>query len=168
MARRRNFNGGKARDLREDKNIEVDALIERIGTNPKTGRLWHVDTIRNVELGHHQPSLNLGHAWARALGVDHSELLCEQDMGGIENTAASARRRAKKIWNNIENLASAQHAWRHAQMVHVRIKNADGEVINRLSTNAEDIARERVEAALAEVADAVIVLTLAQPEQDTP
>lgn len=70
---RRTFNGGKARDLRESKNITVDALVEQI--HRSTGRRWHPDTIRNVELGHTQPGLNLSHAWACALGVPRDELL---------------------------------------------------------------------------------------------
>lgn len=71
------FNGGKARQLRENKGLEVAELVELIGPNPRTGRPWHADTIRNVELGHHQPSLKLSHAWAQALGVDRSELLMD-------------------------------------------------------------------------------------------
>lgn len=146
---RRTFNGGKARDLREDRDIDIVQLGEKIGPNPKTGRLWHRDTLTNIELGHHQPSLRLSHAWAAALGVQRSDLYYEG-------------------WDDIENLPDARRAWRYGGMVHVRIEHADGKVIDRLSTNAEDLARERAEAALTETPDAVIVLTLASDGGDTP
>jgi transcriptional regulator with XRE-family HTH domain len=70
---RRTFDGKKARELREDKDITPLALVELI--HRLTGRRWHPDTIRNVELGHTQPGLNLSHAWARALGIPRDELL---------------------------------------------------------------------------------------------
>jgi transcriptional regulator with XRE-family HTH domain len=144
---RRTFNGGKARDLRENKNLNVAELADLI--EETSGTRWHRDTLTNVELGHHQPSLKLSHAWAAALGVARSDLY----YGG---------------WDDIENLPDARRAWRNGGMVHVRIEHADGKVIDRLSTNAEDLARERAESALAETPDAVIVLTLASEGGDTP
>lgn len=77
MARSRIFNGGKARELREDKKINIVQLAEKIGENPKTGKPWHRDTLTNIELGHHQPSLTLSHAWAEALDVPRSALLMD-------------------------------------------------------------------------------------------
>lgn len=78
MARRRIFNGGKARKLREDKaNLTLTQLVEALGPNPETGLLWSRDTLSNVELGHKQPGLNLSHAWANALDVPRSELLMD-------------------------------------------------------------------------------------------
>jgi transcriptional regulator with XRE-family HTH domain len=77
MARARIFNGGKARELRKNRNIELLELVDLIGENPKTGKPWHRDTLTNIELGHHQPSLALSHAWAEALNVSRSALLMD-------------------------------------------------------------------------------------------
>lgn len=144
---RRTFNGGKARDLREDRELYLADLANLI--EETSGTRWHRDTLTNVELGHHQPSLKLSHAWAAALGVPRSDLYYEG-------------------WDDIENLPDARRTWRSGGMVNVRVEHADGKVIDRLSTNAEDLARERAEAALAETPDAVIVLTLAPEGGDTP
>lgn len=80
MAGRKIFNGGKARDLREEKNITVRELAELIEEHSDSA--WSQDTIRNVELGHKQPGLKLGHAWANALDVDRSELLMDAPEDG--------------------------------------------------------------------------------------
>jgi transcriptional regulator with XRE-family HTH domain len=144
---RRTFNGGKARDLREDRNLNVAELADLI--EETSGTRWHRDTLTNVELGHHQPSLKLSHAWAAALGVPRPDLFY-------------------RGWDDIENLPDARRAWRNDRMVHVSVETAAGEVIDRLSTNAEDLARERAEAALAESPGAVIVLTPASEGGDTP
>lgn len=77
MAPSKIFDGSKARELREDAGIEIAELVEALGVNPKTGKHWHRDTISNVELGHHQPSLKLSHAWAAALNVTRSDLMTE-------------------------------------------------------------------------------------------
>ena len=74
---RKVFDGGKARQLREDKNLNIRELSDRCGINPQTDRQWHPDTLTNVELGHTQPSLKLSHAWAAALEVSRSELLMD-------------------------------------------------------------------------------------------
>lgn len=79
MARRKIFNGGKARELREDKKnlTTLGELSDAIGINPDTGFHWSPDTLSNVELGHTQPGLKLQHAWAKALNVPRSELLMD-------------------------------------------------------------------------------------------
>lgn len=77
MARGQIFNGGKARKLREDRNLDLGELVDEIGANPDTGLLWSRDTLSNVELGHKQPGLKLSHAWANALDVPRSELLMD-------------------------------------------------------------------------------------------
>ena len=82
MAQRRIFNGGKARELREDRGFSIVQLGEKIGPNPKTGKPWHRDTLTNIELGHHQPSLTLSHAWAEALDVPRAALLMDAPEDG--------------------------------------------------------------------------------------
>jgi transcriptional regulator with XRE-family HTH domain len=72
---RRIFNGGKARELREQADITVRELV---GILSEESELRYAeDTIRNVELGHKQPSLTLSLAWANALDVPRSELLMD-------------------------------------------------------------------------------------------
>lgn len=75
MARSKIFNGGKARDLREEKNITVRELAKLIEEHSDSA--WSRDTIRNIELGHKQPGLKLSHAWANALDVLRSDLLMD-------------------------------------------------------------------------------------------
>lgn len=68
------FDGGKARELRKGKNLELPELVDLLGDNPKTGKPWHRDTLTNVELGYTQPGLHLSHEWARVLDVPWDEL----------------------------------------------------------------------------------------------
>lgn len=70
------FNGPLARELREERNLTVDELADQIG--------WHPDTLRNVELGHKQPSLKLSHAWARALEIPRAELMTDAPQAEAE------------------------------------------------------------------------------------
>lgn len=93
------FNGGKARELREEHNLNIRELVVAIADKTRIARgepaiadmdisdaqkvvlakpdSWHPDTLTNVELGHTQPSLKLSHAWATALNVSRSELLMD-------------------------------------------------------------------------------------------
>lgn len=84
MARRKVFNGGKARELREERNQSLDQLTDTINkisaaraaarqVEPTT---WDKNTINGGELGR-PVGLHLQHAWAAALGVDRSVLLMD-------------------------------------------------------------------------------------------
>jgi transcriptional regulator with XRE-family HTH domain len=77
MARQQRFDGGKARELRERKGLEITELVELIGPNPKTGKPWDRSTVTNAELGYTQPGLRLCHAWARALNVSWDALMTD-------------------------------------------------------------------------------------------
>lgn len=69
------FDGRMARKLREERNVTVPELADRI--EDSTGRRWDDDHLRNVELGHKQPGLKLSHAWADALGVEWGDLMTD-------------------------------------------------------------------------------------------
>jgi transcriptional regulator with XRE-family HTH domain len=85
MARRRIFDGGKARELREGKGLEISELVELIGPNPKKGKPWDRTTLSNVECGNTQPGLHLSHAWARALGIPRDVLMTEAPAHGFRD-----------------------------------------------------------------------------------
>jgi hypothetical protein len=83
MARRttdRVFNGELARQLREGADLGVRDLIALVEEQSELS--WHPDTIRNVELGHAQPSPELSLAWAAALNVTRSALLMDAPEDG--------------------------------------------------------------------------------------
>jgi transcriptional regulator with XRE-family HTH domain len=75
MGQRRIFNGGKARELREQADLTVRDLVKIL--DEEADLRYAEDTLRNVELGHKQPSLVLSLAWASALNVPRSELLMD-------------------------------------------------------------------------------------------
>lgn len=89
MALARVFNGGKARELREEKNLNIGQLTDAInkiaaetaaadGTEPLK---WAKNTINGGEFGR-PVGLKLQHAWATALGVPRSELLMDAPEDG--------------------------------------------------------------------------------------
>jgi transcriptional regulator with XRE-family HTH domain len=81
MARRRRiFTGVKARQLREERDLTVNELVEIL--EEKSELRYHPDTLRNVELGHTQPGPELQLAWAAALNVPRSELLMDAPEDG--------------------------------------------------------------------------------------
>ena len=89
MARQRVFDGGKARELREEQNMDIGQLTDAInkiaaetaaieGTEPLK---WAKNTINGGEFGR-PVGLKLQHAWAKALGVPRSELLMDAPEDG--------------------------------------------------------------------------------------
>jgi transcriptional regulator with XRE-family HTH domain len=78
MARRttdRVFNGQKARELREEADLSVRELAQILEEDSELA--YAEDTLRNVELGYKQPSVELSLAWANALDVPRSDLLMD-------------------------------------------------------------------------------------------
>lgn len=67
------MNGPAARVIRERSEMTVAELVEAIR---EEGIDVHPDHIRNIELGHKQPSPKLLGAMARALRVPKHVLLC--------------------------------------------------------------------------------------------
>jgi transcriptional regulator with XRE-family HTH domain len=67
--------GKKIRARREAADLTVDELVAKLTKREKIQR--HPDTIRNVELGHAQPSFKLLNAIARVLGVPREDLLAD-------------------------------------------------------------------------------------------
>lgn len=65
-------NGRKMRLAREAADLSVDQLVERLRDE---GIERHPDTIRNIELGHSRPSMELFNAYARIVGADREDLL---------------------------------------------------------------------------------------------
>ena len=79
MARSKVFNGGRARELRENRNMtpsELLAEINRIGPDE-----WALNTIHGGENGR-TVGLRLQHAWAEALNVSRSALLMDAPEDG--------------------------------------------------------------------------------------
>lgn len=66
--------GRKMRLAREAADLTVDQLVERLR---EEGIDRHPDHIRNVELGHQQPGLELFNAIARIVGVDRLSLIAD-------------------------------------------------------------------------------------------
>lgn len=69
----RKVNGRKIRALRKAADISTNELVEILAAREGVKR--HPDTIRNIELGHAQPSSELLEAIARVLGVVPDDLL---------------------------------------------------------------------------------------------
>ncbi|MFD0902391.1 helix-turn-helix domain-containing protein [Actinomadura sediminis] len=67
--------GRKMRLAREAADLTVDDLVERLRA---AGIERHVDTIRNIELGHQQPGLELFNAYARIVGVPRMDLAVDE------------------------------------------------------------------------------------------
>jgi hypothetical protein len=74
MARARVFDGGKARKLREDRNMTPTELLDEINQIDDFG--WALNTIHGGENGR-PVGLRLQHAWAKALDVPRSVLLMD-------------------------------------------------------------------------------------------
>jgi transcriptional regulator with XRE-family HTH domain len=74
MARGRVFDGGKARKLREDRNMTPAELLDEI--NQIGPDEWALNTIHGGEKGR-PVGLKLQHAWAEALNVSRSALLMD-------------------------------------------------------------------------------------------
>lgn len=70
-----NADGRKMRLAREAADLSVDRLVERLR---EEGVERHPDTIRNIELGHQQPGLEVYNAYCRIVGRDRTELLADQ------------------------------------------------------------------------------------------
>lgn len=66
--------GRKMRHARERAGLSVGQLVERLR---EEGVERHPDSIRNVELGHQQPGLEVLDAYARVVGVDRDDLLMD-------------------------------------------------------------------------------------------
>lgn len=69
----RKVNGRKIRALRRAAKITTNELVEIL--DAREGVKRHPDTIRNIELGHAQPSGELLQAIAKVLGVQPDDLL---------------------------------------------------------------------------------------------
>jgi transcriptional regulator with XRE-family HTH domain len=69
--------GRKMRLAREAADLTVDELVDALRRDEGIER--HPDTIRNVELGYQQPSLQVFNAYARIVGVPRSELLEDEE-----------------------------------------------------------------------------------------
>ena len=67
--------GRKMRLARLEAGLNVGQLVERLR---EEGIERHPDSIRNIELGHHQPGLDVLDAYARIVGVDRSALLADE------------------------------------------------------------------------------------------
>ena len=65
--------GRKMRLAREAADLSIDALVERLKADEGIER--HPDTLRNIELGHSKPSLELFNAICRVIGADREDLL---------------------------------------------------------------------------------------------
>jgi transcriptional regulator with XRE-family HTH domain len=79
MARARVFDGGKARELRENRNMTPAELLDEI--NKIGPDEWALNTIHGGENGR-PVGLRLQHAWAEALTVSRSALLMDATEGG--------------------------------------------------------------------------------------
>lgn len=69
------FAGPAARVIRERSEMSISELVEKIRED---GIDVHPDHLRNIELGHKQPSPKLAGAWARALAVPKHVLLLQE------------------------------------------------------------------------------------------
>lgn len=68
--------GPKMRAAREAAGLTVGQLVERLRAE---GIERHPDSIRNVELGHQQPGLEVLDAYASIVGVNREALLADED-----------------------------------------------------------------------------------------
>jgi len=66
--------GSRMRRARETAGLTVGQLVERLR---EEGIDRHPDSIRNVELGHQQPGLEVLDAYARIVGVNRADLLAD-------------------------------------------------------------------------------------------
>lgn len=66
--------GRKMRLARLEAGLNVGQLVERLADE---GIERHPDSIRNIELGHQQPGLEVLDTYARIVGVDRDALLVE-------------------------------------------------------------------------------------------
>ncbi|MER5420397.1 helix-turn-helix domain-containing protein [Streptosporangium roseum] len=73
MAQLTQADGIKIRRERERQELTVDELVARLAADEGLER--HPDYIRNIELGHKQPSMKLLGGIARVLGVERDALL---------------------------------------------------------------------------------------------
>lgn len=85
MAQLTQADGTKIRRERERQELTVDELVARLQADEGIQR--HPDYIRNIELGHKQPSVLLLGSIARVLGVPRETL------EGAENPKLLRRRR---------------------------------------------------------------------------
>lgn len=69
--------GRRMRLAREEAGLTVGQLVERLAA---AGIERHPDSIRNVELGHQQPGLEVLDAYARIVGVERDALLAEDSV----------------------------------------------------------------------------------------
>ena len=67
--------GRKMRLAREAADLTVDDLVERLRSE---GIERHPDTIRNIELGHQQPGMQIFNAYARIVGVRRLDLAADE------------------------------------------------------------------------------------------
>ncbi|MFI6496819.1 helix-turn-helix domain-containing protein [Nonomuraea typhae] len=72
MAQLTQADGTKIRRERERQELSVDELVARLAELENVHR--HPDYIRNIELGHKQPSVKLLGSIARVLGVPREDL----------------------------------------------------------------------------------------------
>jgi len=68
--------GRKMRLAREAADLTVDQLVERL--REEEGITRNPNTLRNIELGHARPSLELFNAICRILGADRETFLVKQ------------------------------------------------------------------------------------------
>ncbi|WP_067184495.1 helix-turn-helix domain-containing protein [Microtetraspora niveoalba] len=70
MAQLTKVDGRKIRSVREAREMSADELADAVSCHP--------DHLRNIELGHKQPSMKLFGAIYRALDVERAELLADE------------------------------------------------------------------------------------------
>lgn len=89
------FNGPAARVIRERSEMSVAELVEKVRED---GIDVHPDHIRNIELGHKQPSPKLAGAISRALAVPKHVLLVSsfQPSGPRPRKTAAPRNGGKR------------------------------------------------------------------------
>jgi transcriptional regulator with XRE-family HTH domain len=73
--------GRKMRLAREAADLTVNQLVERLRQDEDIDR--NPNTIRNVELGHARPSLELFNAYCRVVGADREDLLLKPRRGRV-------------------------------------------------------------------------------------
>lgn len=88
MAQLTQADGTKIRRERERQELTVDGLVTKLFEQEGVQR--HPDYIRNIELGHKQPSVQLLGSIARVLGVPR------ENLEGAENPKALRRRRVTR------------------------------------------------------------------------
>lgn len=69
--------GKKIRKHREAADLTIDELVDALIKREKLKR--HPDTLRNIELGHTQPSQKLLNAIVRIFDVPRDDLLADDD-----------------------------------------------------------------------------------------